>query len=105
MWEYLFQVIDLHMQLRNYKKVEKWFKNKLGDVKAKRRLEKAVYLFSIGTNDYASLFFINSSTLLTSYSKSEYVSMVIRNITSVVNVSILIWLFFTSDLFRNCHLT
>ncbi|KMT04751.1 hypothetical protein BVRB_7g169310 [Beta vulgaris subsp. vulgaris] len=78
-------VIDLHMQLRNYKKVEKWFKNKLGDVKAKRRLEKAVYLFSIGTNDYASLFFINSSTLLTSYSKSEYVSMVIRNITSVVN--------------------
>ncbi|XP_021720395.1 GDSL esterase/lipase 5-like [Chenopodium quinoa] len=77
-------VIDLHMQLKNYKKVKRWFKNKLGEKKAKRKLQKAVYFFGIGTNDYISLFLTNSSTRFT-YTKSQYVSMVISNITSVVN--------------------
>ncbi|KNA22654.1 hypothetical protein SOVF_031320 [Spinacia oleracea] len=77
-------VIDLHMQVKHYKTVEKWLKNKLGNVKAKTKLERSVYLFSIGTNDYMSLFLTNSSTHLT-HNKSQYVSMVINNITSVVN--------------------
>lgn len=77
-------VIDLHMQLRNYKNVEKWLRYKLGNVKARRVLTKAVNMLSIGTNDYMSLFLTNS-TLLTTYSKSQYVDMVIGNITSVIN--------------------
>ena len=80
------QVIDLHMQLRNYKKVEKWLRKKLGESKARKRMKKAVYLFSIGTNDYMSLFLTNS-TFLTAYTPSQYVDMVIANITSVIIVS------------------
>ncbi|KAJ8448292.1 hypothetical protein Cgig2_025216 [Carnegiea gigantea] len=76
-------VIDLHMQVRNYKKVEKWLRKKLGERKARKRMKKAVYLFSIGTNDYMSLFLTNS-TFLTAYTTSQYVDMVISNITSVI---------------------
>ncbi|XP_010686111.2 GDSL esterase/lipase 5-like [Beta vulgaris subsp. vulgaris] len=72
-------VINLHEQLRNYKKVESKFRYKFGDVKARKRLTKAVYMFSIGGNDYSS-----SSTFLTNYPKSEYVDMVIGNITFVI---------------------
>ncbi|KAL9247241.1 hypothetical protein vseg_020693 [Gypsophila vaccaria] len=77
-------VIDLHMQVRNYKEVEKWYKHKYGEVKARKRLTSGVYLFSIGTNDYTSLYLTNS-TLSTTYSKHAYVSLVIGNITSVIN--------------------
>ncbi|XP_074268276.1 GDSL esterase/lipase 5 [Silene latifolia] len=76
-------VIDLHMQVRNYKEVAKWYKDKYGDVKARKILRNGVYLFSIGTNDYMSLYLTNS-TLSTIYTKPQYVSMVITNITSVV---------------------
>lgn len=79
---HILQVINLHEQLRNYKKVESKFRYKFGDVKARKRLTKAVYMFSIGGNDYSS-----SSTFLTNYPKSEYVDMVIGNITFVITVS------------------
>ncbi|CAO2824659.1 unnamed protein product [Amaranthus hypochondriacus] len=77
-------VIDLHMQLKSYKKVKKWLIKEYGYVKARKRLKKGVYLFSIGINDYMSLFVSNSSKFLTSYTKPHYVNMVINNITSVV---------------------
>ncbi|PON45110.1 Lipase [Parasponia andersonii] len=76
-------VIDLKTQLRYYKKVETWLRHKLGDVGAEMTLSKAVYLFSIGTNDYMSLFLTNS-TILKTYSESQYVGMVIGNLTSVI---------------------
>ncbi|KAL2933018.1 GDSL esterase/lipase 5 [Bienertia sinuspersici] len=76
-------VIDLHMQLENFKKVKELWIDKLGEVKAKKKLTSAVYLFNIGANDYFSLFVFNS-TFLTSYTKPEYVNMVIGNITSVI---------------------
>lgn len=76
-------VIDLKTQLSFYKKVETWLRSKLGKVEAKMTLTKAVYLFSIGTNDYTSLFLTNS-TLLDSYSKSEYVGIVIGNLTTII---------------------
>lgn len=77
-------VINLHEQLDNYKKVEEWLKHKLGEMKARRKLTSAVHLFSIGSNDYISLFMANS-TPLTAYTQSQYVHMVISNITSVVH--------------------
>ncbi|KAJ7951445.1 GDSL esterase/lipase [Quillaja saponaria] len=49
-------VIDLETQLRYFKKVEKILKHRLGDAEAKTLLSKAVYLFSIGTNDYIELY-------------------------------------------------
>jgi len=77
-------VINLQMQVKNYKEVEKWYKEKYGDVKARHKLSKGVYLFSVGINDYLTLFLTNS-TLSTSYTKSHYVSMVLANITFVIN--------------------
>ena len=75
------------MQVKNYKKVEEWLISKLGEVGAKERLRRAVYMFSVGTNDYLGLF-LGVNPLLTTYdTPSEYVDMVIGNITSVITVS------------------
>ncbi|KAK9923843.1 hypothetical protein M0R45_032241 [Rubus argutus] len=76
-------VIDLKTQLRNYKKVETWFRHKFGDDEAKMRLSTAVYLFSIGTNDYMSPFFINSP-IFKFHSHSQYIRMVIGNLTTTI---------------------
>ncbi|KAM6585453.1 hypothetical protein CsatB_012455 [Cannabis sativa] len=76
-------VIDLKTQVRYYKKVEGWLRNKLGNVGGELMLSNAVYLISIGSNDYLSLFLINS-TILKTYSKSQYVEMVIGNLTTVI---------------------
>ncbi|KAJ8448291.1 hypothetical protein Cgig2_025215 [Carnegiea gigantea] len=63
------QVIDLPMQLRNYKKVEKWLTCKLGEMGAKKRLRRAVFMFSVGTNDCVTLFLTNN-TLSATYTIS-----------------------------------
>ncbi|TQE08706.1 hypothetical protein C1H46_005690 [Malus baccata] len=77
------EVINLKTQLKYYKKVETWFRHKLGDVEAKVTLSRGVYLFNIGTNDYISPFLTNSP-MLKSYSRSRYVEMVVGNLTSVI---------------------
>ncbi|XVE88566.1 hypothetical protein DITRI_Ditri19aG0079500 [Diplodiscus trichospermus] len=76
-------VIDLKTQLSYFKKVEKLQRQKLGDAKAKAFFSKAVYLIHIGANDYISPFTTNSS-VLQSYSKEEYVGMVIGNLTETI---------------------
>ncbi|XP_040998895.1 GDSL esterase/lipase 5-like isoform X2 [Juglans microcarpa x Juglans regia] len=76
-------VIDLKTQLSYYKQVMTWLRSKLGNVGAKMMLSRAVYLFSIGTNDYMSLFLTNS-TVLDTFSKSEYVGIVIGNLTTII---------------------
>nr|TKR90409.1 hypothetical protein D5086_0000233650 [Populus alba] len=63
--------------------MEKQLRQKLGASEVKTLLSKAVYMFSIGSNDYL-VPFITNSTVLQSYSKKEYVKMVIGNITSVI---------------------
>ncbi|WCJ39319.1 GDSL esterase/lipase 5 [Euphorbia peplus] len=77
-------VIDLKTQLKYYKKVEKRLRYKLGNNEAKLTISNGVYLFSIGSNDYMSLFLTNS-TILNSYSNSNYVEMVIGNLTRVIH--------------------
>ncbi|CAL5443695.1 unnamed protein product [Camellia sinensis] len=74
--------IDLNEQLSYFKKVEEWLKQKLGNEEAKKLLKRAVYLFSIGGNDY---FTLSSSypNITLSYQK-EYVGMVIGNLTNVL---------------------
>ncbi|KAK3013030.1 hypothetical protein RJ639_008231, partial [Escallonia herrerae] len=76
-------VTSLKTQLRNYKKVEARLRSELGDGEAKMTLSTAVYLFSIGTNDYISPFLTNS-TILISYPPAQYVEMVISNLTTVI---------------------
>lgn len=77
-------VIGLKTQLRYYTKVKAWLTHKLGDVESNMILSRAVYLFSIGTNDYISPFLANSTMLANSGSHSKYVELVIGNLTSVV---------------------
>ncbi|KAL5583398.1 hypothetical protein UlMin_015840 [Ulmus minor] len=72
--------IDLGTQLSYFKNVSRHLRKKLGDAKAKASLSRAVYLFSVGSNDYVFPFYINSS-VLRSYSREEFVGQVIGNIT------------------------
>ncbi|OWM66843.1 GDSL esterase/lipase 1-like [Punica granatum] len=77
-------VVDLKSQLRLFEKMEKQLKKNFGDELAAKTISEAVYLFSIGSGDYSSTFFTNS-TLFQSHSHEEYVAMVIGNITSVIS--------------------
>ncbi|XP_050232240.1 GDSL esterase/lipase 2-like [Mercurialis annua] len=77
------KTISLKTQLKYFKKVKQQMKQKLGDRETKKLLSRAIYLFSIGTNDYLSPILTNSS-LLQSYTKQEYVGMVIGNLTRVL---------------------
>ncbi|CAL5371246.1 unnamed protein product [Camellia sinensis] len=76
-------VIDLKTQVANFKKVEKSLMKQLGDKEAKKILSRAIYLISIGSNDYFTIFATNSS-VFKSYPREEYVEMVIGNLTQVV---------------------
>ncbi|EEF28459.1 hypothetical protein RCOM_0354020 [Ricinus communis] len=49
-------VIDLNSQLSYFKNLEKQLKQKLGSTKTKALYSKAIYIFSIGSNDYAEPF-------------------------------------------------
>ncbi|XP_058004069.1 GDSL esterase/lipase 1-like, partial [Hevea brasiliensis] len=71
------KVIDLKTQLSYFKKVEKQLRQK---VETKPFFIEAIYLFSIGSNDYVAHFTTNS-TVLQQYSREEYVAMVIGNLT------------------------
>nr|POE67597.1 gdsl esterase/lipase 1 [Quercus suber] len=76
-------VIDLNTQIKYFKNMETQLRQKLGEKEAKELLFKAVYLISIGYNDYLVPFTSNSS-VLQSYSREEYVNMVIGNLTTVI---------------------
>ncbi|KAI4355373.1 hypothetical protein L6164_004154 [Bauhinia variegata] len=77
------EVIPLKTQARYFKKVSNSLRHKLGSLEAKNLLSRAVYLFGIGSNDYLSQF-LTRSNLLASYSHSEYVGLVIGNLTTVI---------------------
>lgn len=79
------QVIDLKTQLGYFKNVSRLLRLKLGDAEAESLLSRAVYLFSVGGNDYLFPFETNSSVVHTS-SPQEFVAFVIGNITSVLKV-------------------
>lgn len=74
--------IDLRTQLSNFKKVKEFFRQKLGDPEANKLLHSAVYLLSIGGNDYFKIH-QNNNTSDQSY-RRKYVGTVIGNLTSVL---------------------
>ena len=84
---FTFQVVDFKTQLSYFKKVEKQLRQKLGAQKAKKLISSAVYLISVGGNDYLSPFTFNS-TFYNKFSKKEYIGMVFGNFTQVVEVII-----------------
>lgn len=75
------QVIDLRTQLSYFMKVRNALRSRLGNADTSQKLSNAVYMFSIGTNDYISPFLTNSTNLK---SHSQYVNMVIGNFTAVI---------------------
>ncbi|OWM76403.1 GDSL esterase/lipase 1-like [Punica granatum] len=76
-------VVDLMLQLRQFEHMEEQLKENFGHEMAEKILSKAVYLISIGSNDYAFPFVANSA-LFQSHSHEQYMAMVIGNLTSVI---------------------
>ncbi|KAL6137369.1 PREDICTED: GDSL esterase/lipase 1-like [Fragaria vesca subsp. vesca] len=76
-------VLDLKTQLGYFKNVEKQLRHRVGEAEAHTLLSEAVYLISIGSNDYIAPFIANSS-LFESRSHEEYVRMVTGNLTNVI---------------------
>nr|XP_023893388.1 GDSL esterase/lipase 1-like [Quercus suber]POE59786.1 gdsl esterase/lipase 1 [Quercus suber] len=74
--------INLPAQLSYFKAVVKSLRQKLGDVKAKKVVKKAVYLFSIGGNDYFS--FSSQYPNASQSDRIKYVEIVIGNLTCVL---------------------
>jgi phospholipase/lecithinase/hemolysin len=71
---------DLNTQLNYFKNVEKKLKRTLRNkAEAKRLLSNAVYLISIGSNDYMS-----NMSIYKYYGKEEYVGMVVGNLTTLI---------------------
>ncbi|XP_018447791.1 GDSL esterase/lipase 5 [Raphanus sativus] len=75
-------VISLRTQLEHYKKVERLWRIKFGKEESKKRISRAVYLISIGSNDYSSPFLTNQSL---SISMSQHVDIVIGNLTTFMH--------------------
>lgn len=82
---FLLQVIDLKTQLSYFRKVKQQLREERGDTETTTFLSKAIYLFSIGSNDYVERFSTNFSAFHSS-SKKDYVGMVVGNLTTVVKV-------------------
>lgn len=76
-------MLNLRIQLSYFKEVEKLLRKKLRSEEAKMLLMKAVYLFSIGGNDYRAM-----ASYLPHSLKIQYVATVIRNLTLALEVSI-----------------
>lgn len=83
------QVIDLKTQFQNFKTVGKLLKKKVGKTESKQLLSNAVYIFSTGHNDFFALLSANSTF---PYSDTEYLQMIMGNLTSVLKVINLIWI-------------
>ncbi|KGN62087.1 GDSL esterase/lipase 5 [Cucumis sativus] len=75
--------ITLQTQLTNFIEVGKSLRKKLGDNRAQNLLSNSVYLISTGGNDYISLF-EGDSTAFQIYTQTQYVNMVIGNLTTVI---------------------
>ncbi|KAI5559513.1 hypothetical protein BDE02_17G116100 [Populus trichocarpa] len=76
-------VINLSTQLSYFKHMKRQLRLQLGEAEAKKLLSTAVYIFSIGGNDYFAAL-TPTHSLLQFYSREEYVGMVIGNITTVI---------------------
>ncbi|QCE02340.1 zeta-carotene desaturase [Vigna unguiculata] len=79
-------VIDLKTQGLYFKRVSKQLRQKHGEDRAKKLFSTAVYIFSVGGNDYASPFYTNpiNATVVLPYPPQNFVDFVTHNITTVI---------------------
>ncbi|OWM68410.1 GDSL esterase/lipase 4-like [Punica granatum] len=81
-------LLHLKLQLSYFEEMQKKLKQQEGEQKAQELLSKAVYLLSMGGNDYmhAAMPSFGKSTppLLTASYKKQYMVVVLSNLTSVV---------------------
>ncbi|KAM6601769.1 hypothetical protein CsatA_021378 [Cannabis sativa] len=73
-------VIDLNTQLEYFKNVSNQLRKQLGNAEAKALLSRAVFIFSVGSNDYSFPFERN----ITIPNTQKFVGMVIGNLTKVI---------------------
>ncbi|KAK8464540.1 hypothetical protein PHAVU_010G021001 [Phaseolus vulgaris] len=71
-------------QLSYLKNLKNLFSERVGKEIAEEIMSKSVYLFSIGSNDYASLLNTNSSSVLLPGDHQGFVDTVIGNLTEVI---------------------
>ncbi|KAK6914635.1 GDSL lipase/esterase [Dillenia turbinata] len=74
--------INLWLQLSYFKKVEKTLRQKIGATETKKFLGRAIYLFSIGGNDYFQ--FYSDYPNSTQFHKRQFIATVIGNFTAVL---------------------
>ncbi|XP_061361911.1 GDSL esterase/lipase 5-like [Gastrolobium bilobum] len=74
------RVIDLKTQALYFAQVSKLFRQKLGVKEVKKLQSRAIYIFSIGINDYVA--YTGNGVL--PYTQQEIVDLVIGNITAVI---------------------
>ncbi|MED6148371.1 hypothetical protein PIB30_052619 [Stylosanthes scabra] len=73
--------IWLPRQMRYFKEVVKSLRQEVGYIRAERVLKDAVYLFSIGGNDYNVLHMLNPNA--TKSYRMAFINKVVRNLTTV----------------------
>ncbi|KAK2645108.1 hypothetical protein Ddye_020303 [Dipteronia dyeriana] len=78
-------VIDLPTQLKNFEVVQKSLIEKLGEAEAEKVISEAVYLISIGSNDYMGGY-LGNPKMQETYNYQAYVGMVIGNLTQTIQV-------------------
>lgn len=79
-------MIDLKSQARQFKEFMKQLRKKVGDEEAMTLISRAVYLFSIGGNDYVNYYMLPNSTEILRLPPQQFVDVVIGNITTVIQV-------------------
>lgn len=79
------QVIDLRTQLSHFVELQNFLSEKTGSVAAKQFFAEAVYLLSIGSNDYMGGYLANPA-MQQMYPPEQYVAMVVGNFTEAVAV-------------------
>ncbi|WCJ40464.1 GDSL lipase [Euphorbia peplus] len=78
------KTIDLKSQVGYFKKVRMHLRQRLGAKAADKLLSKAIFLFSIGVNDYFQQNRRNSSCFDALACKNEFVKMVASNVSAVL---------------------
>uniref|UniRef100_M1CTX5 Zinc finger protein n=1 Tax=Solanum tuberosum TaxID=4113 RepID=M1CTX5_SOLTU len=97
------KVISLNTQLGNFKIIRKKLKAQLGKKGSKALLSNAVYLFSIGNNDYLRLYDIpdipSDMSCLAYATEHEYMNMVMDSFVTVMMVTKYVFLIHTLNMF------
>ncbi|XP_039158496.1 GDSL esterase/lipase 1-like [Eucalyptus grandis] len=78
--------IHLKLQLSYFKEVAKRLRQQLGDEDGQKLRSNAVYLFSMGGNDYMVLKTDPKLSVLTAAYKMTFMTMVVGNFTTVIKV-------------------